>query len=144
MPDPSKPGMKRTVRGHHSTGPHTGLPGCWTKSPAREETEPPGEEGVDLLVANRVDRFREIVEYTRQQGRADVSDLAVQLGVASETVRRDLTALEQQGLVRRAHGVAFPVDNAGFETSLDYRSNHLVPEKRRIAAAAVDVIGPAS
>jgi len=99
---------------------------------------------MDPLVANRVDRFREIVAYTRRQGRADVTDLAVQLGVASETVRRDLTALEQQGLVRRAHGVAFPVDNAGFETSMDHRSNHLVPEKRRIAAAAVEAIGAAS
>lgn len=69
--------------------------------------------------------------------------MAATLGVASETVRRDLTVLAEQGLVRRAHGVAYPVDNAGFETSMDYRSSHMVPEKRRIAAAAVQLIGPA-
>ena len=93
---------------------------------------------------NRDDRWRVIVSYTREQGRVDVGDLAVHLGVATETVRRDLTGLEQQGLVRRAHGAAYPVDNAGFETSLDYRSSHLVPEKRRIAAAAVELIGASS
>jgi DeoR family fructose operon transcriptional repressor len=96
------------------------------------------------LTANRDARFREIVASTRDQGRVEVSDLATQLGVAHETVRRDLTVLEQQGLVRRAHGSAYPVDNAGFETSMDYRSSHLVPEKRRIAAAAIELIGAAS
>ena len=96
------------------------------------------------MASHRDDRFRLIVAFTRQQGRAEVNDLATALGVANETVRRDLTALEGQGLVRRAHGVAFPVDNAGFETSMDYRSNHLVPDKRRIATAAVDLIGAAS
>lgn len=96
-----------------------------------------------MLSSHRDDRLRHIVTYTRQQGRADVVDLAGRLGVASETIRRDLTALEEQGLVRRAHGVAFPVDNAGFETSMDYRSSHLVPDKRRIAAAVVELIGAA-
>ena len=96
------------------------------------------------MTANRDARFREIVASTRDQGRVEVSDLATQLGVAHETVRRDLTVLEQQGLVRRAHGSAYPVDNAGFETSMDYRSSHLVPEKRRIAAAAIELIGAAS
>ncbi len=85
-----------------------------------------------------------ILAHTRQHGRAEVNDLAARLGVAQETVRRDLTVLEEQGLVRRAHGVAFPVDNAGFETSMDYRSQHLVPDKRRIAAATIELLGAAS
>lgn len=95
------------------------------------------------MSSHRDARLRTIVAYTRQEGRADVLDLAGKLGVASETIRRDLTALEEQGLVRRAHGVAFPVDNAGFETSMDYRSSHLVPDKRRIASAVVELIGAA-
>ncbi len=96
------------------------------------------------MAGNRDARFREIVASTRDQGRVDVSDLANRLGVAHETVRCDLTVLEQQGLVRRTHGAAYPVDGAGYETSMDYRSSHLVPEKRRIAAAAIDLIGAAS
>lgn len=96
------------------------------------------------MASRRDDRCQLIVAYTRTHGRAEVNDLAVELGVAQETVRRDLTTLAEQGLVRRAHGIAYPVDNAGYETSMDYRSSHLVPDKRRIAAAAIELIGSAS
>jgi DeoR family fructose operon transcriptional repressor len=141
-------GIKRVVSGGVSTGRATFQGRSWSEcSPHRggnNSSPPAGQEGSDLLPANRDARTRLIVAYTRAHGRAEVSDLAVQLGVAQETVRRDLTALEEQGLVRRAHGVAYPVDNAAFETSMDYRSSHLVPDKRRIAAAAVELIGAAA
>src|SRR4051812_49072029 len=45
-----------------------------------------------------------------EQGRLDVADVAEQLGVAPETVRRDLKALESIGMLRRVHGGAIPVD----------------------------------
>lgn len=45
-----------------------------------------------------------------EQGRLDVAEVAEQLGVAPETVRRDLKALESIGLLRRVHGGAIPVD----------------------------------
>lgn len=89
------------------------------------------------------ERQRCIVTLARQQGRVDVTELAERLDVVAETVRRDLVALERKGLVRRVHGQAFPVEGAGFESSLAYRSSHLVPEKRRIAAVAVEQIGDA-
>jgi len=95
------------------------------------------------MTASNSDRRRVIIDYTRRQGRAEVADLAFQLGVANETVRRDLTVLAAQGLIRRTHGAAHPVDNAGFETTLDYRAGHLVPQKRRIAQGAVSLIGTA-
>ena len=65
------------------------------------------------------------------------------LGVAKETVRRDLRALEDHGLVRRTHGGAYPVESAGFETTLAFRATSHVPEKRRVAAAAAELIGDA-
>ena len=66
-----------------------------------------------------------------------MTDLAARLQVAAETVRRDLQVLESHGLIRRTHGGAFPTEGARFESSLTHRSGHLVPEKRRIAEAAV-------
>ena len=93
--------------------------------------------------SGNADRRRDLLAYTRSRGRTEVSDLAAHLGVASETVRRDLTLLARQGLLRRTHGAAHPVDNAGFETTLKYRSGHLVPQKRTIARAAVELIGAA-
>src|SRR4051812_49985020 len=89
------------------------------------------------------DRQREIVRVARATGSVDVTVLAAELGVAKETVRRDLRALEDHGLVRRTHGGAYPVESAGFETTLAFRTTMHVPEKRRIASAAADLLGDA-
>ncbi len=88
-------------------------------------------------------RRREIVAVTRAEGQVQVTDLADRFSVATETIRRDLSALEEGGLVRRIHGAAYPLDGAGFETTLAYRSTHMVAEKRRIAAATAERLGQA-
>ncbi|MFD6554032.1 DeoR/GlpR family DNA-binding transcription regulator [Streptomyces sp. NPDC058398] len=85
------------------------------------------------------ERQREIVRTARRTGSVDVTELAGELGVAKETVRRDLRTLEDHGLVRRTHGGAYPVESAGFETTLAFRTTSHVPEKRRIAAAAAEL-----
>ncbi|MEV8564075.1 DeoR/GlpR family DNA-binding transcription regulator [Streptomyces sp. NPDC051322] len=95
------------------------------------------------MSANAEQRQREIVQAARRSGSVDVAELSVLLGVAKETVRRDLRALEDHGLVRRTHGGAYPVESAGFETTLDFRTTMHVPEKRRIAAAAAQLLGDA-
>ncbi|MGP2442291.1 DeoR/GlpR family DNA-binding transcription regulator [Streptomyces sp. JW3] len=89
------------------------------------------------------ERQREIVLAARSAGSVDVTALAAELGVAKETVRRDLRALEDHGLVRRTHGGAYPVESAGFETTLAVRATSHVPEKRRVAAAAAELLGDA-
>jgi len=89
------------------------------------------------------ERQREIVGAARRSGSVDVAELAAVLGVAKETVRRDLRVLESHGLLRRTHGGAYPVESAGFETTLAFRTTMHVPEKRRIAAAAVEHLGEA-
>jgi DeoR/GlpR family transcriptional regulator of sugar metabolism len=73
----------------------------------------------------------------------DVAKFAADLGVSKETIRRDLTVLEEHGLVRRTHGGAHPVESAGFETTLAFRTTMHVPEKSRIAAAAAELLGDA-
>ncbi|GGW73144.1 transcriptional regulator [Streptomyces lucensis JCM 4490] len=89
------------------------------------------------------ERRHAIVRAARAAGSVDVTALAAELGVARETVRRDLRALEDHGLVRRTHGGAHPVESAGFETTLAFRATSHVPEKRRIAAAAAELLGEA-
>ena len=54
-----------------------------------------------MIVVERQSRLQQIVA---QRGMADVETLAAELGVSSSTIRRDLEALEQQGLVKRTHG----------------------------------------
>ena len=87
------------------------------------------------------ERQHQILISARADGSVDVAKLAAELGVAPETVRRDLRVLERHGLVHRTHGGAYPVETSQFETSLAMRTTRRVPEKRRIALAAVELLG---
>ncbi|GGO99899.1 DeoR/GlpR family DNA-binding transcription regulator [Wenjunlia tyrosinilytica] len=89
------------------------------------------------------ERQRRILGIARRAGSVNVAELSGELDVAKETVRRDLRVLEDHGLVRRTHGGAYPVESAGFETTLAFRTTMNVPEKRRIASAAADLLGDA-
>lgn len=83
------------------------------------------------------ERHQLIMQRARADGRVDVAELALELGVTPETMRRDLTALERQGVLRRVHGGAIPVERLGFEPAVALRSAVLVAEKERIAKAAL-------
>lgn len=83
------------------------------------------------------ERQRRVLEMTRARGSVSVTELVEAMGVSVETVRRDLTTLESHGLVRRAHGQAFPVETAAYESDLGTRQVSQIDEKRRIAAEAV-------
>src|SRR3978361_1453504 len=89
------------------------------------------------------ERRRLILAQARGAGHVAVTDIADELDVAAETVRRDLKLLEDHGLLRRTHGGAYPVEGAGFESNIAHRSESWVPEKRRIALAAAEQLGPA-
>jgi DeoR/GlpR family transcriptional regulator of sugar metabolism len=89
------------------------------------------------------ERQHRILTLARSDGGVDVGKLAADLAVAPETVRRDLRVLEQHGLIRRTHGGAYPVETARFETTLAMRTTRRVPEKRRIAAAAAELLADA-
>lgn len=63
--------------------------------------------------------------------------LADELAVTVETVRRDLTALERLGVVRRVHGGALPVERLTLEPTLAARETQRAEQKQRIAERAV-------
>jgi DeoR family fructose operon transcriptional repressor len=83
------------------------------------------------------ERQQYIVGLARTSGRVDVVELAAELSVTTETVRRDLTVLERQGVLRRVHGGAIPIERLGFEPALAARSGVMTAEKDRIAKAAL-------
>jgi DeoR family fructose operon transcriptional repressor len=78
-----------------------------------------------------------IVERARAGGRVEVAALAEELGVTTETVRRDLTTLERHALLRRVHGGAIPIERLGFDPALSDRDSVLTVEKERIARLAL-------
>lgn len=81
-----------------------------------------------------------ILEQARREGHLVVSDLAEQLAVVPETVRRDLKVLAGRGQLRRTHGNAYPVP-AAVEKNDPNVSDAWSVEKCRIAGAAVERLG---
>lgn len=75
-------------------------------------------------------------------GRVAVVDLAQRFGVTTETVRRDLDALEQSGALRRVHGGAVAIDRVSTsEVSVSERTALRADTKQRIAGRALDILG---
>lgn len=81
-------------------------------------------------------RRARIVDRVHERGRVDVAELAEEFDVTGETIRRDLTELQQERLLRRVHGGAVPWRGTVIVPRLDVREGHNVAEKRRIGRAA--------
>jgi DeoR family transcriptional regulator, fructose operon transcriptional repressor len=87
------------------------------------------------------ERQQLIVELVAASGRASVTDLAERFSITTETVRRDLAALETAGSVRRVHGGAVsPERISTTEESILERTVQRPSEKTRIAEAALALI----
>ncbi len=86
------------------------------------------------------ERHNRILELVATRGRVEVTTLADELDVTTETIRRDLTKLVRQGLVRRVHGGAIHVERLGYEPTMSVRGERFAAEKERIARAARDLI----
>ena len=87
------------------------------------------------------ERQQLIVGLVAASGRASVTDLAERFSITTETVRRDLAALEVAGSVRRVHGGAVSPDRfSTTEESILERAIQRQPEKSRIAEAALALI----
>lgn len=85
----------------------------------------------------RLDRVSALVQAS---GRIKVGQLAELLQVSEMTVRRDLEALEGQGLVTRVHGGAISSVSRSFEPGFAVRSTLNADAKRRIGRAAAALI----
>ena len=87
------------------------------------------------------DRHRQIVEQVRGAGRVLVAELAERFDVTPETIRRDLTALDRCGALRKVHGGAIPAP-ALPETGVAQREQVNTSAKQSIARAALERLGP--
>jgi DeoR/GlpR family transcriptional regulator of sugar metabolism len=101
----------------------------------------------------QADRRRETYELIERSGSASVTHLSRELDVSLQTVRRDLEALEEEGLIERVHGGAVVVGYGGatggaapaaVEGAALERGTAHADEKRRIGAAAAALVEPGS
>jgi DeoR family transcriptional regulator, fructose operon transcriptional repressor len=89
------------------------------------------------------ERQQAIADLVSQRGRLSVNALAEQYDVTTETVRRDLSALERAGILRRVHGGAVPAGAlAGLEPKVGDRDLAHADQKDRIARAALALLPP--
>jgi len=70
-----------------------------------------------------------------------ISSLALQFGVTTETIRRDIDELTEQGLVIRTYGGAASKSLTA-EPNLIQRREHNVAERIRVAQLAVSLVDP--
>lgn len=90
-----------------------------------------------------IERRQWLVERARERGRLDVAAISEELSLAAETIRRDLNALQDQGMLRRVYGGAVAIERLRFESALTARATRHPEEKRRIASAAIEYLGTA-
>ena len=81
-------------------------------------------------------RRQRILDYVLEKKSATVVELAEMFDVTNETIRRDLTILEEQGQLKRSHGGAFVQTGVGNLVSLDVRSEAYLESKVKIAEIA--------
>jgi len=84
------------------------------------------------------ERQQEILALTHEIGRVEVADLATRFNVTGETIRRDLSDLQERRLVRRVHGGAVAWETSGFEPLVAVRKDLQDDEKRRLAKRAIE------
>ncbi len=77
-----------------------------------------------------------------QDGKLVARDLAIELGLSEDSLRRDLRELAAAGLCRRVYGGALPVSPAMGEFAK--RLEIATESKRRVAARAAQLITPGS
>jgi DeoR family fructose operon transcriptional repressor len=87
-----------------------------------------------------VERRQEIATLVQERGRSDVTELASRFGVTPETIRRDLTDLEQRRFLRRVHGGAISIHRFASEPAIAEKAAAMAAEKAAIAAAAVSFV----
>jgi len=85
-------------------------------------------------------RHRAILELLEAHGAVRVADLCERFGVSEMTIRRDLTELEREGLLRRTHGGAISARGRGYEPPFLTRTTRNQEQKARIGRLAASLI----
>jgi len=92
------------------------------------------------MPAHSQQRRHRLTDLIRVRGFASLDELVRELGVSESTVRRDLDALEEQGIARRTHGGAVYRGGKARLEEFDQRQPANWAAKRAIAAAAAEEI----
>jgi DeoR/GlpR family transcriptional regulator of sugar metabolism len=85
------------------------------------------------------ERQAQIAELVSTRGRAHIAELTEKLGVTESTIRKDLTALHERGLLKRTHGGALALPST-IERDFHQRETKDQPAKHAIARACLSLL----
>lgn len=85
-------------------------------------------------------RKTHLLDLLARDGRVVAKDVAAELGISEDSVRRDLRELADAGLARRVYGGALPVETA--EPAFSDRGDVEPVSKARVARAALALVEP--
>ncbi len=85
-------------------------------------------------------RQREIYLLALKEGSVEVADLARRFDVTTETIRRDLSDLQDRKRLRRVHGGAVPYERLHHEPMVEARGALNSQQKQRIAREAITLL----
>ena len=104
--------------------------------PGPETERSPQKEGKSMLY----DRREQILAMLKQDGSVKVQTLTSHFGVSIETIRRDLEALENEGLLRRVYGGAVLLSRRSVEPLFRDRQVRNALEKEQIGRLAASFV----
>ena len=81
-----------------------------------------------------------IIEELHEKGRVRVKELSERFKVSEDLIRKDLSALEDKGLLKKAYGGAVMIKENVHRKVASQRKNVHTEEKRRIAKKALEYI----
>jgi len=87
-----------------------------------------------------LERRTRILELIEKNGQVAVTELSRRFKTSEVTIRNDLKDLHHRGLLQRAHGGAIKVATVRGDPSLQIKAELHADEKRRIGAAAAELI----
>jgi len=89
------------------------------------------------------ERREKIVVLVRAAGELSVEDLSEETGVSRETIRRDLTRLDEEGLIKKFHGGAraerFSLNCSGNRSYAEHMNDH-PREKHKLCETAAGLL----
>jgi DeoR/GlpR family transcriptional regulator of sugar metabolism len=86
-----------------------------------------------------VERHQQILEQVLSRKSVRVNELSDILEVSVATIRRDLSQMEERGLIQRVHGGAIPVEDSA-EPPILHRKSKQSEAKQRIGNAAAGLV----
>lgn len=88
----------------------------------------------------QIERQKEILSLLHRDGKIYVQDLSERFKVSGATIRKDLSDMEEEGLLIRSHGGAIEVFRASEDAPLEERNTKRLAQKKAIARAAMDFV----